>query len=135
MEEMTEKTGSGEVKSRSAEESAFFEHYDRLTGALPIGKLLPKFTSARIISSSEQEKILAGETDTDKRKQFLKHFSDHFTTGKTHTFYKFLEVLEEHGGTYSYLATDMQKTLEHYKQESNVTESLFSSEDNEDTNG
>ena len=114
---MAGRTEDGEVKIRSPEEAAFVEHYAGLTGALPIVKLLPKFISKRIISFSEQEKILAGETEFDKRKRFLDHITAHFNTGNKYTFYKFLEVLEAHGGSYSYLATDIQKSLEHFKQQ------------------
>ena len=135
---MAERTDNGEVKVKTPEEAAFIEHYDRLTGALPIVKLLPKFISKRIISFSEQEKILAGETDFDKRKRFLDHITTHFSAGKTYTFYKFLEVLEMHGSAYSYLATDIQKTLEqckHREEESNVSHPFPVQEDDESTNG
>ena len=102
-------------KAETPEEAAFIEHYDRLTGALPIVKLLPKFISKRIITFSEQDKILAGETDSDKTKRFLEHITKHFNAGNTYTFYKFLEVVESHGGQYSYLAADIQKTIEQQK--------------------
>lgn len=102
-------------KAETPEEAAFTEHYDRLTGALPIVKLLPKFISKRIITFSEQDKILAGETDSDKTKRFLEHITRHFNAGNTYTFYKFLEVLESHGGQYAYLATDIQKSIEEHK--------------------
>ena len=102
-------------KTETPEEEAFIEHYDRLTGALPIIKLLPKFISKRIITFSEQDKILAGETDSDKTKRFLEHITRHFNAGNTYTFYKFLEVLESHGGQYAYLATDIQKSIEEHK--------------------
>ena len=102
-------------KSETPEETAFIEHYDRLTGALPIVKLLPKFISKRIITFSEQDKILAGETDSDKTKRFLEHITRHFNAGNTHTFYKFLEVVESHGGQYAYLAADIQKAIEQQK--------------------
>ena len=135
---MAERTERGEVKIKTPEVAAFVEHYDRLTGALPIVKLLPKFISKRIISFSEQEKILAGETDFDKRKRFLEHITNHFSSGNTYTFYKFVEVLEAHGGPYSYLATDIQKSLEQYKQqeqENNVSHPYPVQEDDEVTNG
>ena len=135
---MAERTDSGEVKVRTPEEAAFVKHYDRLTGALPIVKLLPKFISKRIISFSEQEKILAGETDFDKRKRFLDHITTHFNTGNTYTFYKFLEVLEAHGGPYTYLATDMKKTLEEnnqQEQENNVSHPFQVQDDDDVTNG
>ena len=102
-------------KTETPEEEAFIEHYDRLRGALPIIQLLPKFISKRIITFSEQDKILAGETDSDKTKRFLEHITRHFNGGKTYTFYKFLEVLESHGGQYAYLATDIQKSIEEHK--------------------
>ena len=102
-------------KIETPEEEAFIEHYDRLTGALPIVKLLPKFISKRIITFSEQDKILAGETDHDKTKRFLEHIAKHLNAGHTYTFYKFLEVVESHGGQYAYLATDIQKSIEEYK--------------------
>ena len=137
---MAGRTEDGEVKIRSPEEAAFIEHYDGLTGALPIVKLLPKFISKRIVSFSEQEKILAGETEFEKRKRFLEHITAHFNTGNKYTFYKFLEVLEAHGGPYSYLATDIQKSVDHFKlqnfnqqeQKSNVSHPLPVQQD-EDT--
>ena len=102
-------------KTETPEKEAFIEHYDRLTGALPIIQLLPKFISKRIITFSEQDKILAGETDSDKTKRFLEHITRHFNGGNTYTFYKFLEVVESHGGQYAYLATDIQKSIEEHK--------------------
>ena len=139
---MAERTGSGEVKARTPEEAAFIEHYDNLTGALPIVRLLPKFISKRIISFGEQEKILAGETNFDKRKRFLDHITTHFNTGNTYTFYKFLEVLEAHGGPYTYLATDIKtsikRTLEENKQheqENNVAHPIPVQEVNDMING
>ena len=135
---MAQRTDIGEVKARTPEEAAFITHYDRLTGALPIVKLLPKFISRRIISFGKQEKILAGETDFDKRKRFLDHITTHFNTGNTYTFYKFLEVLEAHGGPYAYLATDLKKTLEENKQqeqENNVSYPIPVKEVNDVING
>ena len=79
--------------------------------------MLPKFIFKRIISFSEQEKIPTGKTEFDKRKRFLDHITAHFNTGNKYTFYKFLEVLEAHGGPYSYLATDIQKLIEPFKQQ------------------
>lgn len=121
------------------EEEAFYEHYDRLTGALPIVKLLPKFISKRIITFSEQDKILAGETDFEKTKRFLKHITNHFSTGNTYNFYKFLEVVENHGGQYSYLATDIQATIvnkqQENKEEERVSQPLQATDDNEITVG
>ena len=102
-------------KAETPEEAAFTEHYDRLTGALPIVKLLPKFISKRIITFSEQDKILAGETDSDKTKRFLEHIEKHFNGGNTYVFYKFLEVVELHGGQYAYLATEIKKSIEEHK--------------------
>ena len=109
-------------KAETPEEAAFIEHYDRLTGALPIVKLLPKFISKRIITFSEQDKILAGETDSDKTKRFLEHITKHFSAGNTYTFYKFLEVVESHGGQYAYLAADIQKTIEQQKTKQQVAD-------------
>lgn len=106
-----------EASKKTAEEAAWTEHYERLMAALPIVKLLPKFISKRIITFSEQDRILAGEIESDKRERFLKHITNHLTTGNTHSFYKFLDVVEAHGGSYSYLATDIKKTLEQYQQD------------------
>lgn len=127
-----------EKRKETPEEAAFVEHYDRLIGALPIVKLLPKFISKRIITFSEQEKILAGETDFDKSERFLKHIRNHFNAGNTYDFYKFLDMLETHGGAYSYLATDIHKTIEQRKQqeqskeEENVSHPTTVTDDDED---
>ena len=48
-------------------------------------------------------------------KRFLEHITKHFSAGNTHTFYKFLEVMELHGGQYVCLAADIQKTIEQQK--------------------
>ena len=117
-EEMSERR---EVNAVSPEEAAFTDHYDRLTGALPIVKLLPKFISARIITFKEQDSILAGETDFDKTKRFLKHITSHFSTGNTHNFYKFLDVVKTRGGQYAYLATDIEDSLKRYQREQQDT--------------
>ena len=86
---------------------------------------------------SEQEKILADETEFDKRKCFLDHITS--ILGTSILFINFLEVLEAHGGSYSYLATNIQESLEQFKlqeprqeQRSNVSH-LFPMQQDEDT--
>lgn len=106
-----------DVKAVTPEEAAFTEHYDKLVGALPIVSLLPKFISKRIITFSQQDQILAGETNSDKTRRFLEHITNHFSTGNTYDFYKFLEVVETHGGQYKYLATNIQRSIEQYREQ------------------
>lgn len=137
-DEMSERR---EVNAVSPEEAAFTDHYGRLTGALPIVKLLPKFISARIITFNQQDTILAGETDFEKTQRFLKHITSHFSTGKTHNFYKFLDVVKTSGGQYAYLATDIEDSLKRYQREQqdasrekeNVTQPHQVVDDDDDT--
>jgi len=130
----------GEEKGKEThEEAVFVEHYERLTVALPVVRLLPKFISKRIITFGEQDKILAGETNSDKRERFLELIRNHLIAGNTYEFYKFLEVLETHGGAYSYLASDIHKSIEQRKQqeqnqeEENASYPIKATEDEEAT--
>jgi len=109
---------------------ALTDNFDNLVAALPIRNLLPKFISKRIIIFRDQEKILAGETDEDKRARFLKHITDQLTSGSTDSFYKFLDTLKKHGGSYSYLACDIEKRLDEL-QEASVTRSPVTAQDSE----
>ena len=109
---------------------ALYDSYDKLTAALPIRNLLSKFISKRIIKFQDQEKILAGETDEDKRTRFLKHITDQLTSGSTDSFYKFLEIVKKHGGSYSYLASDIEKRLDEL-QEATVTTEPVTEQDSE----
>jgi len=97
---------------------ALTDNFDNLIAALPIRNLLPKFISKRIVMFRDQEKILAGETDEDKRSHFLKHITDQLSSGNTDSFYNFLDILKKHGGSYSYLASDIEKRLDELQEAS-----------------
>ncbi|XP_065887363.1 uncharacterized protein [Dysidea avara] len=99
-------------QDRSIEAKVFHDNYDKLVSALPLRELIPKFISRRIITFKDQDRILAGETDLDKRERFLKHIAQQLETDHTDSFYKFLEIVEKYGGSYSYLAKDIQNSLE-----------------------
>ena len=109
------------------EAKVFYDNYEKLASALPLRELIPKFISRRIISFKDQDRILAGETDLDKRERFLKHIAQQLDTNHTDSFYKFLEIVEKHGGSYSYLATDIQSSLD----EDSVTVTAQPCEDTE----
>jgi len=94
------------------EAKVFYDNYEKLASALPLRELIPKFISRRIISFKDQDRILAGETDLDKRERFLKHIAQQLDTNHTDSFYKFLEILDKYGGSYSYLARDIQNSLD-----------------------
>ena len=102
---------SGKEADAEMCEEALSDCYSSLTAALPIRNLLPKFISGKIIKFCDQDQIMAGETDEDKRIRFLKHITDQLSSGNTDSFHKFLEILKKHGGSYSYLATDIEKRL------------------------
>ena len=109
---------------------ALTDNFDNLVAALPIRNLLPKFISRRIVMFRDQEKILAGETDEDKRARFLKHITDQLSSGNTDSFHKFLEILKKHGGSYSYLASDIEKRLDELQEASVITD-LVTAQDSE----
>jgi len=100
------------MADKCKEAKAFHDNYDKLVSALPIRELIPKFISRRIITFKDQDRILAGETDEDKRTRFLKHIAQQLETEHTDSFYKFLEIVEKYGAAYSYLATDIRSSLE-----------------------
>jgi len=89
----------------------FTEHYSTLMDALPVETLIAKFVSAKVVTFAQQDAILAKETPQEKTRTFLRHIVTHLETSKIHTFQNMLEVVEEHGGSYSYLARDVYKDL------------------------
>lgn len=101
---------------------ALSDNYDKLMAALPVVNLLPKFISRKIVTFRDQDKILAGETNEDKRNRFLQHITNQLSSGSTESFYKFLEILSKHGGPYSYLASDIEKRIDELQKAAVSTE-------------
>jgi len=94
----------------------FIEHYSTLIEALPVKSLIPKFLSARIITFSDQDDILKGDTPEEKALRFLRHIATPLTTGNAETFCKMLNVIEKHGGQYAYLAKNIKTDLMNYEE-------------------
>ena len=66
----------GRCVVRCVEYTAFWANYDRLSYAIPVQPLLPTFVAKKVINYLQEEFVLAGETDLEKRRRLLKHIAD-----------------------------------------------------------
>ena len=77
----------------------FIQYYSKLTSILQVD-LTPHFVTAKIITLSDEDEITIKASTTSHRaamKMLLKPISSSLKTGYTTTFYKMLEIMQQHG--------------------------------------
>ena len=106
---------SSEENSRNtAEYNALIEMTEDLYNALPIGDLLPKMISKRVIDFNEKAEIRSGSTDRDKVDIFISKLTGQMASGENERFYKFIEVMKE-SPKCNFLVKRMDRWIGHYK--------------------
>ena len=107
------------TEGRCVEYTAFWANYDRLSYAIPVQPLLPTFVAKKVINYLQEEFVLAGETDLEKRRRLLKHIADPLECNTTSSFYTFLKILENCGVEQTaWLATEIRQSLSTEESES-----------------
>ena len=89
----------------------FTDHFATLVDALPVKSLVAKFVSAKIITFSDLDEILKGETTDERGFRFLRHIGTHLETGNSETFLKMLDIIDKHGRQYAYLAQNIRRDI------------------------
>ena len=93
----------------------FTDHYATLVEALPVKSLAAKFVSTKIITFSDQDDILKGDTAEERATRFLRHIATPLETGNSETFLKMLDVIDKYGGQYAYLAQNIRRDISKHK--------------------
>jgi len=80
------------------EYDVFIQYYSRLTSILQVD-LTPHFVTAKIITLSDEDEITKTSTASHRAamKMLLKPVSSSLETGYTTSFYKMLEIIQQHG--------------------------------------
>jgi len=80
------------------EYKAFIQYYSKLTSILQVD-LTPHFITAKIITLSDEDEITKASTTSHRTamKMLLKPVSSSLETGYTTSFYKMLEIIQQHG--------------------------------------
>ena len=102
------------AKQQTAEYKALEEMTEDLCNALPIGDLLPKMISKRVITFQEKGDIRAGGTTRDQVDVFLSKLTREMVTRENRRFYAFIEVMKE-SPKCDFLVERMEAWINHYK--------------------
>ena len=86
------------VGTQAIEYKVFIQYYSKLTSILQVD-LTPHFVTAEIITLSDEDEITKASTTSHRAamKMLLKPVSSSLETGYTTSFYKMLEIMQQHG--------------------------------------
>ena len=102
------------AKQQTAEYKALEEMTEDLYNALPIGDLLPKMISKRVITFQEKDDISAGSTTRDQVDVFLSKLTREMVSSDNRRFYAFIDVMKE-SPKCDFLVERMERWINHYK--------------------
>ena len=88
----------GPLGAQPKEHEVFIQYYSKLTSILQVD-LTPHFVTAKIITLSDEDEITKASTTSHRAamKMLLKPVSSSLETGYTTSFYKMLEIMQQHG--------------------------------------
>ena len=102
------------AKQQTAEYKALVKMTDDLYNALPIGDLLPKMISKRVITFQEKGDIRAGSTTREQVDVFLSKLTGEMVSSENRRFYDFIEVMKE-SPKCDFLVERMEGWINHFK--------------------
>ena len=103
-----------EEKQHTSEYNALIKMTEDLCNALPIGDLLPKMISKRVISFQDKDEIRSERTDRDKVQLFISKLIGEMASGENKRFYNFVRVMKE-SPKCDFLVKRMEGWISHYK--------------------
>lgn len=100
------------VAHHSPEFEVFIEYYSQIISSLSFETISPYFVSQHIITQAEQLEILSFSSPIKAASLLLCNIASALNAGITESFYKFLDISEQHGHIGSKaVTTDIRKRL------------------------
>ena len=93
------------TEQRSPEFEAFVYYYSQIVNSLPAEALSPHFVAQNIISPAEQMEICGVRSPIKAAGLLLSNISGALSAEFTGDFYKFLDIMEQHGSSDSKTVT------------------------------